>query len=50
MKFNWHDPFNIELQLHQEEIILRDQFRVYCKEKLLPRIVQANRNESMKVI
>ena len=24
---------------------MRDQFRTYCKEKLLPRIIEANRNE-----
>ena len=25
--------------------MIRDQFRAYCKEKLLPRIIEANRNE-----
>lgn len=25
--------------------MIRDQFRVYCREKLLPRVIDANRNE-----
>lgn len=25
--------------------MIRDQFRSYCKEKLLPRVIEANRNE-----
>ncbi|CAK9799344.1 Glutaryl-CoA dehydrogenase, mitochondrial [Anthophora quadrimaculata] len=43
--FNWQDPFNLEVQLTEDEILIRDQFRSYCKEKLLPRVVEANRNE-----
>lgn len=43
--FNWEDPFNLESQLTHEEILIRDQFRKYCGEKLLPRVVEANRNE-----
>lgn len=43
--FNWEDPLNLELQLTQDEKIIRDSFRVYCQEKLLPRVIQANRNE-----
>jgi glutaryl-CoA dehydrogenase len=33
--------------LTEDEIAIRDQFRSYCQEKLMPRILQANRNESM---
>ncbi|KOC62147.1 Glutaryl-CoA dehydrogenase, mitochondrial, partial [Habropoda laboriosa] len=43
--FNWQDPFDLESQLTRDEILMRDQFRFYCKDKLLPRVVEANRNE-----
>lgn len=43
--FNWQDPFDIESQLTQDEIIVRDQFKSYCEEKLQPRIIDAFRNE-----
>ncbi|XP_015126259.1 glutaryl-CoA dehydrogenase, mitochondrial isoform X2 [Diachasma alloeum] len=43
--FNWQDPFCIESQYTQDEIIIRDQFRSYCQEKLQPRILNAFRNE-----
>ncbi|OAD54720.1 Glutaryl-CoA dehydrogenase, mitochondrial [Eufriesea mexicana] len=43
--FNWKDPFALESQLTQDEIQIRDQFRSYCQEKLLPRVVEANRGE-----
>uniref|UniRef100_A0A8C3AU07 Glutaryl-CoA dehydrogenase, mitochondrial n=1 Tax=Cyclopterus lumpus TaxID=8103 RepID=A0A8C3AU07_CYCLU len=31
--------------LTEEEVMIRDSFRTYCQEKLMPRIVMANRNE-----
>lgn len=43
--FNWEDPFALESQLTQDEILMRDQFRCYCQERLLPRVIQANRKE-----
>ncbi|CAL1678806.1 unnamed protein product [Lasius platythorax] len=43
--FNWEDPFTLESQLTQDEILMRDQFRCYCQERLLPRVIQANRKE-----
>lgn len=43
--FKWEDPFDLESQLTQDEIIIRDQFRSYCQERLLPRVVKANREE-----
>nr|XP_034175817.1 glutaryl-CoA dehydrogenase, mitochondrial [Osmia lignaria]XP_034175818.1 glutaryl-CoA dehydrogenase, mitochondrial [Osmia lignaria]XP_034175819.1 glutaryl-CoA dehydrogenase, mitochondrial [Osmia lignaria] len=43
--FNWQDPFDLESQLTQDEVLIRDQFRTYCREKLLPRVVEANRKE-----
>ncbi|XP_039964048.1 glutaryl-CoA dehydrogenase, mitochondrial [Bactrocera tryoni] len=44
-KFNWQDPLNLESQLTEEEIAIRDAFRSYCETSLLPRITAANRNE-----
>uniref|UniRef100_H3ARV6 Glutaryl-CoA dehydrogenase, mitochondrial n=1 Tax=Latimeria chalumnae TaxID=7897 RepID=H3ARV6_LATCH len=43
--FDWRDPLNLEGQLTEEELLIRDTFRTYCQEKLMPRIVMANRNE-----
>ena len=44
-KFNYLDPLNLDHFLTQDEILIRDQFRAYCQEKLMPRILMANRNE-----
>lgn len=43
--FNWEDPLNLESQLHDDEKSMRDAFKAYCNEKLMPRVIQANRNE-----
>jgi glutaryl-CoA dehydrogenase len=43
--FRWEDPFLIEDQLGEEERMVRDSARAYCQEKLMPRIVEANRHE-----
>ena len=45
-KFNWEDPLLFEDQLSEEEKLVRDTARDYAQEKLLPRILEANRNES----
>jgi len=45
VKFDWRDPFNLESQLTADEILIRDQVRSYCQDKLFPRILKANRNE-----
>lgn len=44
--FNWEDPFNLDGQLSDEEKAIRDSFKTYCDEKLMPRIIEANRNET----
>ena len=36
----------IEDLLTEEERMVRDQVRNYCAEKLMPRILKANRNET----
>ena len=43
--FNWEDPFLLEHQLTQEERMIRDTGKAYCENKLMPRIIEANRNE-----
>lgn len=44
--FDWHDPFQLDTSLTEDEIAVRETFRSYCTDKLLPRVVEANRNES----
>lgn len=43
--FNWEDPLNLDRQLQDDEKAVRDSLRAYCKEKLMPRVIEANRNE-----
>ena len=45
-KFRWDDPFLLEDQISDEERMVRDLARDYCQEKLMPRILLANRNET----
>lgn len=45
INFNWEDPLNLDGQLHDDEKAIRDSFKAYCNEKLLPRIIEANRKE-----
>jgi len=47
-EFNWKDALNLESQLTEDEILLRDQVKLYCQSKLMPRILEANRKESIK--
>jgi len=43
--FQWEDPLLLDEQLSEEERLVRDTARDYAQEQLLPRIVEANRNE-----
>lgn len=43
--FNHLDPLALDSQLSQEETLIRDNFRSFCEEKLLPRVTQAYRDE-----
>lgn len=43
--FKWDDPFLLNDQLTDEEKMIRDTARKYCQDKLMPRILEANRNE-----
>lgn len=49
-KFDWRDALNLESQLTEDEIMIRDAFHEYCQEKLMPRIKDANRHESEYVV
>ena len=43
--FDWQDPFALDPQLTEEERLMRDTARQYAQERLMPRIVMANRHE-----
>jgi glutaryl-CoA dehydrogenase len=43
--FKWDDPFLFSEQLTGEERMIRDTARKYCQDKLMPRILEANRHE-----
>ncbi len=43
--FQWDDPLLLDDQLAEEERLIRDTARTYCQDKLMPRILQANRHE-----
>ena len=45
VKFNPKDALVLEELLTDEEKLIRDQMRAYCDDKLMPRILMANRNE-----
>ena len=47
--FDWEDPFRIDDMLSEEEIMIRDSAREYAQDRLMPRILQANRNETFDV-
>ena len=48
-RFDWQDPLLIEQLLTDEERLIRDTARQYAQEKLMPRIVLANRNETFDI-
>ncbi|MBC7625544.1 MAG: acyl-CoA dehydrogenase [Aeromicrobium sp.] len=43
--FKWEDALLLDDQLSDEERMVRDQAQAYCQEKLMPRVLHANRNE-----
>jgi len=44
--FDWKDPLFIDSLLTDDEILMRDSFKDYCQQKLQPRILESNRNET----
>ena len=45
MDNNWEDILKLDGQLTEEERMIRDNVREYCRKSLMPRILEANRNE-----
>ncbi|WP_417666614.1 acyl-CoA dehydrogenase [Pseudidiomarina sp.] len=43
--FDWQDPFQFSSMLTEEERMIRDTAHQYCQEKLMPRVLTANREE-----
>jgi glutaryl-CoA dehydrogenase len=43
--FAWDDPLLLDDQLTDDERMIRDSARAYCQEKLMPRVLEANRFE-----
>ncbi len=41
----WADPFLLADQLHEDERLIRDSAAAYCQDKLVPRVIEANRHE-----
>ena len=44
-EFDWADPLLFEDELSEDERLVRDSARAYCQEKLMPRVLTANREE-----
>ena len=44
-QFHWEDPFELEQQLSEEERLVLSSARRYAQERLLPRVIEATRNE-----
>ncbi len=43
--FNWEDPLDLESMLTEDERLIQDMTRNYAADKLMPRILEANRHE-----
>jgi glutaryl-CoA dehydrogenase len=47
--FDWKDALRLEDLLTPEEVMIRDSARAYAQERLMPRILEANRHETFDV-
>ena len=47
--FDWQDALRLDELLTPEEVMVRDSARKYAQERLMPRILMANRNETFDV-
>lgn len=45
-RFVWEDPFLLDEQLTEDERMVHDAARQYCRDNLMPRVLEANRNEN----
>jgi glutaryl-CoA dehydrogenase len=43
--FDWQDPLDLEDELTEEERMVRDSTRAFAQERLMPRVVEAYRDE-----
>ncbi|WP_153770283.1 acyl-CoA dehydrogenase [Labrenzia sp. CE80] len=43
--FDWQDPFQLREQLGEDEALIMDSARSYAQERLLPRVIEAYREE-----
>ncbi|KAH8752611.1 putative glutaryl-CoA dehydrogenase [Hyaloscypha finlandica] len=43
--FNWEDPLNAKSLLTEEELAISETAEAYCQERMLPRVLQAYRDE-----
>lgn len=43
--FHWEDPLDVESQLSEDEIAIRDTARDFCREYFAPRVLEAHRTE-----
>ncbi|MGM7448116.1 acyl-CoA dehydrogenase [Idiomarina sp. ST20R2A10] len=46
--FNWSDPLNWQNALSDEEKMIQESAHQYAQEKLMPRVLEANRNENFE--
>ncbi|MEG0114650.1 MAG: acyl-CoA dehydrogenase, partial [Comamonas sp.] len=46
-QFTWEDPFHLDEQLSEDERMIRDAARAYCRDKLAPRVQEMFRKESV---
>ena len=49
VSFDWEDALRLESLLTPEEVMIRDSARSYAQERLMPRILQANRHETFDI-
>ena len=47
--FTWDDPFLFRQQLSEEERMIMDAARAFCDDRLMPRVLEANRHERFDV-
>lgn len=43
--FNWQDPLSLNSMLTEDERMMRDAANQYCQERLMTRVLEANRHE-----
>lgn len=49
VSFDWQDPLRFDDLLTPEEMMIRDTARTYAHERLMPRILESNRNETFDI-